>query len=420
MAWLGDDLDPGPVGERPPRRLSLRFGAAPAFRLEFERNLSKGGLFVPTREPFEAREVIEVELLLEFCGRSFVLPAEVVDVRPPELEVTGAPAGVAVQILRAASVLRRELGPIASAAELPPEATVPSPVASNSGERRRSEREPSRAGAELVTGGAVASGSLRDLSTTGALVELPDDALKIGDDVRVALVHPVRGERLEIDATVVRRIEGEGDERAVALEFEPSDRSEMVRFVEDVQAAEHAQRLAAVHGSIAELGVASLLQMFGTCARQGTIELVRDGETGRVAFEAGQLCGARLGTVAGSKALARLLAWESGRFEFHGSVDPTLADGAPQPLDAAIFDGMRLVDERARAPLPTLPLATVFRVDAFALAAAGDLDKTEQAAAELAAAGLSLGRILDVIPEPDAEVLNALAALLEHHLLEPR
>jgi hypothetical protein len=58
-------------------------------------------------------------------------------------------------------------------------------------------------------------------------------------------------------------------------------------------------------------------------------------------------------------------------------------------------------------------------VDRGALAAAGALAKTEEAVLDLAAAGFTVRRILDVIPEDDAQVSAALLALVERGVLAP-
>ncbi len=418
---LGDEFESETAGSAAPRRLEVLFETAPAFRLEFERNLSKGGLFVPTRERFEERELVEITLVLGFCDRRFDLPAEVVHCRPPELEVMGAPAGVAVQILRPASELRREL---ARYLEIAPASSVSSSAALAPGaERRRSPREPSQVGIALTAAGEVSTGRTQDLSTTGAFLRLADEGAQVGDEVRVRLVHPVRGDAIELDATVVRASRSSEGGSTVAVEFEPagSDRSQIAAFVEDVQAADHARRLASIEGTIEELGVANLIQMLGTCAKQGSVVLTSGASSGHIVFESGVLLGARLGEVSGTKALARLLSWREGRFEFHSTIDAEFADETPQALDAALFESMRQLDELARSELVALPAEAAFRVDHACLDAdPSSIGKTGQAVLELVQAGFPLGRLLDVIPEPDADILAAVASLRERGVLTPR
>jgi hypothetical protein len=105
------------------RRLCISFERPEDFRAEFERNIAKGGVFIPGVADLALREVVEVEIALEFIGERRTLEAEIVHVSEG--------AGVAVQFLRAAGELRAEFG-AALWAEV---AAVSDPV-----ERRRSPR----------------------------------------------------------------------------------------------------------------------------------------------------------------------------------------------------------------------------------------------------------------------------------------
>ena len=94
----------------------------------------------------------------------------------------------------------------------------------------------------------------------------------------------------------------------------------------------------------------------------------------------------------------------------------------PHPLiSARVLDrsATRRIDEAARRKTPGFEPALRFRVDREALAATGALGKTEEAVLDLAAAGFTVRRILDVIPEDDAQVSAALLALCERGILEP-
>jgi Tfp pilus assembly protein PilZ len=90
------------------RRLHLQFDRADEFQREFDRNIAKGGVFVPGAEDLALRQVVEVELELTFCGQKSRLEAEVVHVVPPGTAPTPAAAGVAVQFLRSAPEVRDE------------------------------------------------------------------------------------------------------------------------------------------------------------------------------------------------------------------------------------------------------------------------------------------------------------------------
>jgi Tfp pilus assembly protein PilZ len=400
------------------RTLRVAFATAEDFRREFEANLARGGLFVPTDQPAELREEVLVELDLAFRGSRVQIPAEVVAVVPPELASAGGIPGVALQLLTPAAELAERFEPILGALPPPKPATSAKPARP---ERRRARRQAARVVGRLSSADASLAVRTRDLSHAGVLVTLEGVApTPVGDCVQLALVHPITGQALEVEGTVVRHLEDEGGVLALAVAFSTREaaRPEVQRFVDDLQSASHARGLAGIRGDIAEVGLASLVQSFAAASREGTLSLSQGSDAGCIAFSAGELVGARLGAVTGLKALARMLAWTRGEFEFHAQVQDADRDGEPFPLEAALLDATRQLDERAR--LEPLPLR---RSDRFALGdlrKADGLEKTEEAVLDLAGAGFTLRAMLDVIPDEDHLVLRAVLGLLERELLKKR
>src|SRR5690606_184006 len=142
---------------------------------------------------------------------------------------------------------------------------------------------------------------------------------------------------------------------------------------------------------------------------------------GYVAFADGQLVAARVGSVEGVKALARIFGWREGFFEFRAVVEAGAREGEAMPMEGAILDALRLLDEAARQPGPALSPGARFTVHRERLGSIDrPLETTEASVLELAAAGFTLRRILDVIPETDAAIRNAITSLVERGLLEPR
>lgn len=410
MTRRSEDAEPL---QREGKWLRVSFATLGEFQAEYHSNLVNGGIFVATHQRFEARELVTVELDLAFQGESVVLEGEIVTVVAPELAVAGASPGVAVQLHTPASALRARFGPFAG----PP----PSRGAASGDERREAPRAPAHMQARVAAPQGARGARTQDLSRTGALLELDGAPAPVGSSVRVSLVHPLSGEELEVDGRVMRHLEREGQVEAVGVRFEPRGEvaEQVERFVENVQALEHTRRLGGISGPVAELGLANLIQMLGSCSPRGTLHVQREQESGRIVFEGGMLRGVRLGGVSGMKALARLLAWRDGSFEFNGYVDPTETLDAPCPLDAAILEAVRQLDEATRHEPVSFEPENRFRVDAARLAAErSGLGKTADAVADLAAAGFPVRRILDVIPESDTEIFSALRTLLDLGIVE--
>lgn len=399
--------------ETPPLTLRVEFDTADAFRREFEANIASGGLFVPRDEPLPLRAMVRVELVLLWADERVELDAEVVHCVPPELAASGARPGVAVQFQAAGTelqtMLARHLDAVAPAA----------PARRPADPRRRVARAPARVKACVEARGGRVEARTRDISPLGVLISVPTDEIDVGEVVRVSIEHPRTGEELEVEGRVVRCIERDGGGvAAVGIEFAAGDErsSDVEGFVTEVASAEHSRRLGGISGPISELGLAHLLKMFASAAPQGTLTVMRGGEEGYLGFEAGLLLGVRLGPTRGIKALARMLSWPEGRFEFHARVDADAFDDGPEPLAGALLQATRMLEESRRGAAPALPPQAVPRLDEAALAGAS-LDKVESSVVDLARVGMSVRKIVDVVPEPDPVVRTALAALVERGIL---
>jgi hypothetical protein len=284
---------------------------------------------------------------------------------------------------------------------MPPEPGVP-----------REPRVAARVGARIEGGGEGIAGHTRNLSRSGALVAVQGESPSVGERVRLTLEHPTTGERMKVDGRVARQVETAGSVSAVAVEFEApaARRAEVVRFVEELQTAEHARRLGGIRGAISALGAQDLLQMFGTASQTGTLIFRSGEEEASVGFQGGMLRYARQGAATGMKALVRMLAWTKGSFEFHTRLDPVPHPEAPLPFEAALLDAVRQIDEARRVDLRRFPMGAKLRVIQAPTDLAG---KTVEAVLDLGRAGFSVQRILDVIPEPDPEIYAALEKLLD-------
>ncbi len=401
-----------------PTRLRLSFADGPAFWREYEQNLKQGGLFLATDQPLELRTPVVVELDLSFRRETVYLQGEVVDRRPPEVATSDAPAGVAVQLLESVKALRAQLGPIAEAVAPPkPPAPPPPPV---DPERRAAPRSAARVPARVESQEATLGARTRNVSRSGALLSLEGAPVPVGATVRLTLVHPTRGESLEVDGVVARHVESEGRVAGLAVRFAPGpgEDTRVERFVEELGAIEHARRLGGIVGPIEELGPERLVKMFGGSAPQGTLTLQRGDEEAVLRFEAGQLHSVRLGPVSGAKALARILAWREGRFEFHARLDAEAQDESLGPLEEAMLEAVRRRNALARLGPERIPATARLRLVRGGRGAPPGAGKTEEAVLDLATAAMPWWRILDVIPVGDAEILAVALALLDAGVLE--
>lgn len=411
------------------RRLKLYFDDPVAFRREYRGNIVQGGAFVRTADDFSLREPVVVVVELAFAGVTAELDAEVVHCVSAEHAGPDG-AGVAVQFLLDAAELRDrferyvpQLGrdgaePSSRAGGRGASRSAAEADDDEEGGRRRRKRGRARVPAKLESSHVSLDGRTRDLSESGALLSVDGSDLPIGKRVRLTLVHPDSGESFEVEGRVARHVEAAGTVAAVAIEFDDGSDG-LGPFVRDVHALEVRRRERGIGGSIGELGMGNVIQMLGKFASSGTLTATSGAEEGVLAFEGGCLRHCQLGALSGTKALARMLSWETGHFEFHAGVDALPDDQPLMPLEGAILDAARQLDEMRRADPDSLDPSARLRLDTKALAShRGPLSKTEEAVVDLAAAGLSVRRLLDVIPESDAQILEAIHSLSERGLVE--
>jgi Tfp pilus assembly protein PilZ len=455
------------------RSLHLVFESPKAFRIEYARNLVKGGAFVQTRERFALRELVEVRLEAPFAGEKLTLRAEVVHCLTPAAVAPGVVPGVAVQFLDPTPELRERLeailehapepaGPIEAPGDAggeltggddfdesdlgemsfesgagPPRGSIPGtrlegfegtalaggePDVNERTHRTRADRAPARVQVRIQgpTGKAL-QGRTRDLSQSGLLLSVDGEELPVGREVTLGLMHPTSGDVMEVSGKVVRHLAGDGVVPAVAVEIQAGRKAEAVaRFVEEVRKVNEEQSRGGIRGPLEELGAVSLLQMFAALAKRGTLTVTCGLEEGMVAFEEGTLIAAQVGSVLGVKALARIFSWRQGQFEFRAHIDPLPRPATPESMEGAILEALRIVDEGNRVSGPQLAPGARFTVHRDKLGALGrPLGKTEEAVLELAAAGFTVRRIFDVIPENDAQIRASLLSLVERGLMSP-
>ena len=392
------------------RQLTMRFETREQFQEEFEANISRGGIFIPTIDDFEMGEVVDVELDLPFCGKSLTWQAEVVSQLGAELSGAGGVAGVAVQFLEASDELRGRLVELTGVPDV-------DPLTHKSRPRRRHRRASVRVATEVVGSGGPISAKAKDISSSGALVSIEGQPVPVGGHVDLKLLHPRTGEEVRVSGRVVRYVAREDGMYDMAVEFEYADEPATCAKLGDLRAAAHAHRLGGINGSIAALGVPNLVQMFTASSNQGTLTLIHQEREGRLLFQSGKLRHAEIGPIKGVKAVARMLDWTDGDFEFHPSILPGEPEGPSVSMDAIMLQALNHVDELGRLDLSGVPSDARLGVGHEPHE---ELDKLETAVLDWATLGTSVREVLDALPQFDSEIYAALLTLIDRGIVKTR
>jgi uncharacterized protein (TIGR02266 family) len=387
----------------------VTFSSAEEFQREHTANLMKGGIFIETEEAAEVRTTVAVELRLAGCSDVIRLDGEIVHIVPAEMAQAGAKPGVAVQFSSTQTALRAALEPFVRAAG------VPEQVKTEPG-RRRAPRSAAQVPIRIETADRTLVGHSRDISQVGLLVSVRGDDLPVGAELVLTIEHPRSRESIRVDARVTRQVASRNGVMALGIEFvPPPEQCEALRsFIEDIQSAEHTRRLGGIHGSIEELGIQNLIQMLGNMSPSGTLTVRHGDEEAVVGMETGTLRYVQLGAVSGLKALSRLMGWVEGAFEFHARLDPVETPAEPMLLDAALLEAVQKLDDLVSINLDAVPMDARVRFNSDPPGPGGESNsKLEQSVLELARQEYTVRRIVDVIPEPDADVLCALVSLAD-------
>lgn len=389
-------------------KLRVEYPTIDSFEREYAQDISKGGIFVPTRDQIEIRESVEIELKLAFEGRSVFLEGEVVHCIPPEMAAAGAKPGVAVQFLIRPEDVRSQIGVLSRL-----DTKKPGEPDQGNG-RRAAPRWRARVPVSIKEGGSWVAGHTRNVSCSGMLAVFPGKLPPLGCKLTVRIKFATGDSEMKIAGKVARHVEV-SDVACLGIEFDVSEArgEEMAEFMNQIRTHEHTRRLGGINGPIEDLGIQRLLSMFGSCSPAGMLTLVRGAQEGYVSFNEGMLY-AEIGPLSGLKALEVLLSWSDGSFAFEGQADDGLSVG--DPIAVAELAG---VD-----PAPTRSLAPdIFRIPpAATLVAVGKpgrsgLDKTEQVLLDLAAVGMTVAKVVEIIPESDADIYAALQNLIDEGLM---
>jgi Tfp pilus assembly protein PilZ len=398
-----------------PSQLRVRFESADGFRDEFQQNIARGALFVPTVEPYAPHQNVEVILDLAFCDRELSLSGEVIVVVDEALAEVGATtAGVSLRLIEAASALRLRLESLTGM-------DLAQPPPTNRAERRSSARSRSDADIIISSESGEFSGTTANICYTGVLALVPMVSIPVSTEVRVHLSNPLVELDLAVDGKIIhsRRCDGGVTAHGIQLHY-PADRiDEVMAFIEFLQSFDRARRLAVVSGELDTSGLGAVLDMFINTAPSGTLSVSCGKDEGKIVFSEGYILRCTVRMVSGMKALARMVRWTEGRFEFHHELQlPEMPDD-PQPFEAAMMMASIQADEMTRIGFDASAMSNTFRIDPEARERHHEsLTELEREVLDCAAEGFNVETISDVVAAPDADIYKALFVLLELGVIE--
>ncbi|HXX69825.1 MAG TPA: DUF4388 domain-containing protein [Polyangiaceae bacterium] len=166
---------------------------------------------------------------------------------------------------------------------------------------------------------------------------------------KIKRAHLKEGDRVLIGTSILK----------VIAEDAPRDAVDAKRDLENFAQARRTTQQRTMSGSIEEVPLPDLLQLFGTSKKSGILVIRTDDDIGRIYLKKGNVSYAiinDLDDVQPMKSLYRMLTWQKGLFD----LDPPVEREFPNEMNASVqeilMEGMRQMDEfnRIRDELPGL------------------------------------------------------------------
>jgi hypothetical protein len=173
---------------------------------------------------------------------------------------------------------------------------------------------------------------IQDLgSTNGSFVN--------GEKIRRARLK--EGDRILIGTSIIKVV-------AVDPAGAEASTEEVRRRMAEVAADRRTSQAKTMSGTVDEVPLPDLLQLFATSKKSGVLTLRKEDAVGRVYLRRGKACYATINDnqdVAPLKAMYRLLTWDHGSFDFGPGEDMEFVEEIDEPLEGILMEGMRQIDE---------------------------------------------------------------------------
>jgi hypothetical protein len=157
------------------------------------------------------------------------------------------------------------------------------------------------------------------------------------------------GDRVLIGTSILKMIAGDA----------PRDGMDAKRELENVAQQRRTSQQRTMSGSIEEVPLPDLLQLFGTSKKSGVLVIRTDDDVGRIHLKKGNIAFAiinDLDDVQPLKSLFRMLTWQKGLFDLDPPEERELPNEMNASVQEVLIEGMRQLDEfnRIRDDLPDL------------------------------------------------------------------
>jgi hypothetical protein len=148
------------------------------------------------------------------------------------------------------------------------------------------------------------------------------------------------GDRILIGTSIIK---------LVAVDADSTDQGKS--NLEDVAAGRRTSQVRTMSGSIAEIPLPDLMQLFSASKKSGVLVVRTDHDVGKIYFDGGQVAYATVNDnydVPPLKSLYRILTWDSGTFDMEPPEDREFEEPIQMSTEGILMEAMRQIDEIKR------------------------------------------------------------------------
>lgn len=175
-----------------------------------------------------------------------------------------------------------------------------------------------------------------------------------------------------------------------------------------------------IAGTISEVPLPDLIQLFGTSQKTGTLVIDRNGILGKIHLDKGQIVYAsidQMPDLAPLKAIYRILSWEDGTFELLGPEPSEFPELIEMPTEYILMEGLRQLDEIRHLQTKLPPMEAELVVVTPLKARLADLSSDELDIFQLVYDHGTVRALLDKSTLPDLEAFKIFLKLIENQYI---
>jgi pSer/pThr/pTyr-binding forkhead associated (FHA) protein len=170
-------------------------------------------------------------------------------------------------------------------------------------------------------------------------------------------------------------------------------------------------------GTIAEVPLPDLIQLFSTSKKTGTLALRRGKLVAKIHMDKGKLVHATINDspdLSPVKAIYRILSWEDGTFELLGSESHNFPDQINMPTEHILMEGLRQLDELRHAQGKLPPMDSTLIVCIPLEPKLADLEDQSLAIFQIVLEKPTVQQVLDKTVLSDSESATVLRTLIKN------